>query len=623
VPNSFTFIETGSTQADTGWVCTASQAGTIGVTAMPWTQFSGAGTYTAGTGLTLTGTQFSITNTAVTAASYGSATAVGTFTVNAQGQLTLAGNTTITPAVGSITGLGTGVATALGVNVGSAGAFVVNGGALGTPSSGTVTNLTGTASININGTVGATTASTGDFTTLNSSGNTRLGGLSGNQSLQVNNVASAVNYAQIVGAVTGSTPTISAQGTDANISLTFLAKGTSDVLVGGTSTTPSLKVATVASQVNSFQIYGQATGQSPTLTAIGADTNIGLAIAAKGTGTISIQSNGQQAFNVSTVNGSDFTNYYNTTGDLNYTAAGGSTNINFAFASKGTGAFNFTTGGGRQAAITDTASAVNYLGLTGAATGAAPTISAQGSDANIGLVLTGKGTGVVALGGTTAANSGVTVSPVASSVNYTQLAGGATGIAPSWSAQGGDGSIAFNVTTKGIANFNIQGNNFGQYIFTCNPVASAVNFLQVKSATTTNAPELSAQGSDTNINLKLTPKGAGAVQITGTAYSPNFNLTDAATIAWDTATAGGQVATFTFVSSNRTMGAPTNLVNGAFYALAVIQNAGSNTLTWNSVFKWAAGTAPTLSTAAGAKDYFTFRSDGTNLYQQGISQAVA
>lgn len=60
---------------------------------------------------------------------------------------------------------GTGVLTALGVNTGSAGAFTVNGGALGTPSSGTVTNLTGTASININGTVGATTPTTGVFTT--------------------------------------------------------------------------------------------------------------------------------------------------------------------------------------------------------------------------------------------------------------------------------------------------------------------------------------------------------------------------------------------------------------------------------------------------------------------------
>jgi len=59
---------------------------------------------------------------------------------------------------------GTGVGTALAVNVGSAGAFVVNGGALGTPASGTVTNLTGTASININGTVGATTPAAGTFT---------------------------------------------------------------------------------------------------------------------------------------------------------------------------------------------------------------------------------------------------------------------------------------------------------------------------------------------------------------------------------------------------------------------------------------------------------------------------
>jgi hypothetical protein len=75
--------------------------------------------------------------------SFGSATAAGTFTVNAKGLVTAAGSTTVTPAVGSITGLGTNVATALAVNVGSAGAPVVNGGALGTPSSGTLTSCTG------------------------------------------------------------------------------------------------------------------------------------------------------------------------------------------------------------------------------------------------------------------------------------------------------------------------------------------------------------------------------------------------------------------------------------------------------------------------------------------------
>jgi len=73
------------------------------------------------------------------------------------------------PVSTGISGLGTGVATALAVNTGSAGAFVVYDGALGTPSSGTVTNLTGTASININGTVGATTPAAGKFTTLDAS----------------------------------------------------------------------------------------------------------------------------------------------------------------------------------------------------------------------------------------------------------------------------------------------------------------------------------------------------------------------------------------------------------------------------------------------------------------------
>ena len=75
--------------------------------------------------------------------SFGSATAAPAVTVNAKGLVTAVSTNTITPAVGSITGLGTGVATALAVNVGSAGATVVTGGALGTPSSGTLTNCTG------------------------------------------------------------------------------------------------------------------------------------------------------------------------------------------------------------------------------------------------------------------------------------------------------------------------------------------------------------------------------------------------------------------------------------------------------------------------------------------------
>ena len=67
------------------------------------------------------------------------------------------------------------------------------------------------------------------------------------------------------------------------------------------------------------------------------------------------------------------------------------------------------------------------------------------------------------------------------------------------------------------------------------------------------------------------------------------------------------------------MAAPTNLKDGATYILRIIQDAtGTRTITWNTVFKWAGGTAPTLSTGGGAIDIITFVSDGTNLY--GCSQ---
>jgi len=123
--SAFTFIQTGSTQADTGWVCTVDAGGTLGTTPITWTQFSGAGTYTAGTGLTLTGSTFSITNTGVTAASYGGASKSLSATVNAQGQLTSLAEQSIAIANTQVSGLGT-MSTQAASNVAITGGSITN-----------------------------------------------------------------------------------------------------------------------------------------------------------------------------------------------------------------------------------------------------------------------------------------------------------------------------------------------------------------------------------------------------------------------------------------------------------------------------------------------------------------
>ena len=58
-PSAYVFVEQGTVNADTGWVCTNNAPVTLGTTNITWTQFSGAGTYTANNGVVLNGSVFS------------------------------------------------------------------------------------------------------------------------------------------------------------------------------------------------------------------------------------------------------------------------------------------------------------------------------------------------------------------------------------------------------------------------------------------------------------------------------------------------------------------------------------------------------------------------------------
>ena len=117
------FITSGNTGAGETYVCNTTGTITFGTTAITFVQVSDATLYTAGTGLTLSGTQFSITNTGVSAATYGSASSVPVIAVNAQGQATAVTDTPIaisgSAVSGDITGKSGGTTAAL-----TAGAFL-------------------------------------------------------------------------------------------------------------------------------------------------------------------------------------------------------------------------------------------------------------------------------------------------------------------------------------------------------------------------------------------------------------------------------------------------------------------------------------------------------------------
>ena len=120
-------------------------------------------------------------------------------------------------------------------------------------------------------------------------------------------------------------------------------------------------------------------------------------------------------------------------------------------------------------------------------------------------------TGIISLGAAPGSES-LRVTPVASAVNYINVNGGATGNAVGYVASGSDSNISIGATTKGSGVFDFYSNNYGSAQFRIAHTASAVNYLQVTGGATGSAPVISAVGSDTNIDLTLTPKGTGVLR---------------------------------------------------------------------------------------------------------------
>lgn len=285
----------------------------------------------------------------------------------------------------------------------------------------------------INNTViGGTTPAAGTFTTLTATGQTSLGGVAGAEGLRVLNTASAVNYLQATGAIAGSSPNLSVQGSDTNIDLLLSSKGTSGTVVFRTNgTTRQAQISHTASAVNYVQVTGAATGNDPVISAQGSDASRNLALTAKGTG--QVFSTSAFVAHTAAVNNMRFSGG-DTTGLIpRISAQGGDTNVGMALISKGTGAIDLAAGssgvnisnGGTVTAITPTAAGSGYTSIPSCAISAPTTaggVQATGGP-NMGLstvTIASGGTGytvgdVLTLSGGTGTAATVTVATLSGS----------------------------------------------------------------------------------------------------------------------------------------------------------------------------------------------------------------
>ena len=276
----FTFVTAGTVYDNTGWVM-PDPVTTVGTSPVVWVQFSGAGTYTAGSGLTLTGSVFSVNVAQPTITSVGTLTslsisgnanignvgaAAGVFTsvsgngsalsaitgANVTGTVPLAtsAGTVTTAAQPNITSLGTlsSLSVSGNANVGNIGATNL----VGTLTTGTQTNITSLGTLsslsvsgNANvGNIGATnlvgTLSTasqtnitavGTLTSLGVSGNANVGNLGTGGLITVTGNVTAGNL------ITGGLVTVTGNVTAGNLVSTGTVGGTGATHLGNTFTT--------------------------------------------------------------------------------------------------------------------------------------------------------------------------------------------------------------------------------------------------------------------------------------------------------------------------------------------------------------------------------------------------
>jgi len=120
---------------------------------------------------------------------------------------------------------------------------------------------------------------------------------------------------------------------------------------------------------------------------------------------------------------------------------------------------------------------------------------------------------------------------------------------------------------------------------------------------------------DGTLNTSGVVTSQTSANISQVAISSSSNAT-----AWDAAAAANA---YYSTSENTTFSAPSNAVEGAIISVEIAQGGTARTVAWNTVFEFAASTAPTVTATANKTDIFSFRYNGSVWQEIGRVQNMA
>jgi hypothetical protein len=532
------FVDGGG-QAGSLWYNLAQPGGTLGTTNMTWSNFSTSGVYTAGTGLTLTGNSFSITNTAVTAGSYGSASSVGTFTVNAQGQLTAASSTSIAIAASQITS-------------GTIGSSLI---------SGSYTGITG---------VGTLTAGTWNATPI---ANSYLA----NSSITINGNAVSLGGSTTVTANTPNSLTINSGGAGASSPATF--NGGSAVTISYNTIGAPSTTGTGASGTWGISISGNA-ATATTATSASSATSATTATNLAGGSTYAVpyqSASGTTAFLSAGTSG----NLLMTLGTVAAPIFVSPSSLTVGYATNiagGTaGALHYQTGSGATSFL-----ALGTSGYVVTAGASAPQYTAQSS--------LSVGTATNLAGG------------AASQIPYQTGSGATSFISNGTSGQvltsNGSSAPTWQTPSSGITITDDTTTNATRYLTFTSATSGSITGENTSSTKlqfnpSTGVITAAFSGAHNGTVGATTPAAGTFTLATSTEYVETSSALSSGTINLN----NGNYFTYT-VTGSITF-APSNLASSGSVNSFILDltNGGAYTVTWWSNLKWAGGTAPTLSTS--------------------------